>query len=83
MHSPSPPSPSGRTTTKTSKSQSVRSLVYLFDRPILPFYNKVTKLSLVIIVLPILFNVYATASHSFCKLRVLFVFKKKSRVKNP
>ena len=48
----------------------MKSLVYLFDRPILPFYNKGTKLSLVIIVLPILFNVYATASHSFCKLRV-------------
>ena len=48
----------------------VRSLVYLFDRPILPFYNKGTKLSLVIIVLPWFFNIYATASHSFCKLRV-------------
>ena len=29
-----------------------KSLVYLVDRPTLPFYNKGTKLSLTIIVLP-------------------------------
>ena len=46
----------------------MKSLVYLFDRPILPFYNKGTKLSLAIIVLPWLFNVYATASHSSANL---------------
>ena len=46
----------------------VKSLVYLFDRPILPFYNKGTKLSLAIIVLPWLFNIYATASHSSANL---------------
>ena len=28
----------------------VKFMVYLFDRPILPFYNKGTKLSLAIIV---------------------------------
>ena len=64
----------------------MRSLVYLFDRPILPFYNKGTKLSLVIIVLPWFFNIYATASHSFCKLRVRSVrsvcLKNESRVPN-
>ena len=30
----------------------MKFMVYLFDRPILPFYNKGTKLSLAIIVLP-------------------------------
>ena len=44
-------------------------MVYLFGRPILPFYNKGKNLSFVVIIFHQIYFNKATASLSLCKLR--------------